>query len=139
MKLSLIVTVLALLALAGCEKKSDETVTSAPAISPSGTLPAGHPPVSSNNDAMSPSDGTDIELTEKATVVSTINVPQFTYLEISQDQKLRWLATSTVDAKKGNTIMFDSGSTMTNFNSNTLRRTFPSITFVNRVEVVRGK
>lgn len=74
-------------------------------------------------------------LTQKAQVLSVINVTQFTYLEITQDNKTRWLATTTSAAKKGDTIQFDEGTLMSNFNSKILNRTFPSITFVGRVVV----
>jgi hypothetical protein len=78
-------------------------------------------------------------LTQKATVISAIDVPQFTYLEVKQDNQTRWLAASTIAVKKGDIIQFDNGATMENFNSKILNRTFPSITFVNRVTVAQGK
>jgi hypothetical protein len=88
---------------------------------------------------MPPSDRTDVELTQKATVISTQDVPQFTYLEVKQGDQTRWLAASTIAVKKGDVIQFDNGSTMLNFSSKTLNRTFPSITFVNRVVVAKGE
>lgn len=80
----------------------------------------------------------EIKLTQKGKVVSTIDVPQYTYLEVSQDGKTRWLAGSTLAVKKGDTVQFDDGMEMQNFKSTTLNRTFPSITFVNRVEVSKN-
>ena len=80
-----------------------------------------------------------IELSETAKVVSTINVPQYTYIEVSQGTKTHWLATATTKVKKGDTIRFDKGMEMTNFHSNSLNRTFPSIAFVNRVAVGKAK
>jgi len=74
-------------------------------------------------------------LTQKAQVLSTINVTQFTYLEVKQDNNTRWLATTTSAAKKGDTIQFEDGTLMTNFYSKVLNRTFPSITFVGNVVV----
>lgn len=83
--------------------------------------------------------GPDVELTQKGTVLSTINVPQYTYIEVSQDKKPLWLAATTVAVKKGDTIRFDEGMVMTNFYSKVLKRTFPSIAFVNRVVVSKAK
>ena len=40
-----------------------------------------------------------------------------------------------IDLAKGDTIRFDNGTVMNNFNSKILNRTFPSITFVGRVVV----
>jgi hypothetical protein len=77
---------------------------------------------------------------QKGTVVSVINIPQFTYLEVRQDNQTRWIvAASVVNVKKGDAIEFDSGTTVKNFTSKTLNRTFSSIAFVNHVTVLNGK
>jgi hypothetical protein len=44
-----------------------------------------------------------------------------------------------VVAKKGDVIRFDDGMVMTNFESKTLKRTFPSVTFVSSVVVTKEK
>ena len=140
MKLIALFTALSMLALTGCDKKpAAEIPVSPPAISPSATLPPGHPPINSDDSAMASAATTDAELTQKATVVSVIDIPQFTYLEVKQDNQTRWLAAATIAAKKGDVIQFDHGEAVSNFNSKTLMRTFPSITFVNRVKIVKGK
>jgi hypothetical protein len=76
------------------------------------------------------------ELPYKGKVISTIDVNQYTYIEVAQDKKVIWLAAPTVAVKKNNTIRFEDGAEMTNFRSATLNRTFPSIRFVGRVLVV---
>lgn len=81
----------------------------------------------------------EFQLTQQATVVSTINVPQFTYIEAAQGKNTIWLASSTMALKKGDVIRYDDGAVMNNFHSKTLNRTFPSITFVNRVVVGNAK
>jgi hypothetical protein len=140
MKNTAMLTVLVVLALTACNKKtSEEPFVPSPVTSPSGPLPPGHPPINTNDQAMTSSDTSDVVQTQKATVISTINIPQFTYLEVKQDNQTRWLATSTNSAKKGDVVQFDNGSTMENFKSKALNRTFPSITFVNRVTIVNGK
>lgn len=140
--LSLLVALLAL-SLTACGQKPAETpVPPAPAAAPSASLPAGHPPLDASKMTQAapalPGAAPTAQLpplTQKAQVVSVINVTQFTYLEVTQDNKTRWLATTTSAAKKGDTIQFDDGTLMTNFNSKILNRTFPSITFVGRVVV----
>jgi hypothetical protein len=140
MKHTALITALLMLALTGCDKKPpEETSAPPPVFSPSGSLPAGHPPINTVDQTSAPSDESEVLQTQQATVVSVINIPQFTYLEIKQNNQTRWLATSTIAAKKGDVIKFDSGSTMDNFKSKALNRTFPSITFVNRVTVINGK
>jgi hypothetical protein len=134
---TLIVAFLAAVAVTACDKKPKDTFVPDPVVpsSSSAPLPPGHPAINPAG-AMSPSSGA--ELTQKATVISSQDVPQFTYLEVKQDGQTRWLAASTVAVKKGDVIQFDKGVTMLNFNSKTLNRTFPSITFVNRVTVANG-
>lgn len=89
-------------------------------------LPAGHPPV--NKDKITaPSTGP----TQKAKVISTINVPQYTYIEISQNNQSHWIAAPTVDVKKDDMVEFDEGMIMKDFYSKTLDRTFANIAFVN--------
>ena len=80
----------------------------------------------------------EIKLTQEAKVLSVINARQYTYLKVAQGKNTLWIAGAAVAVKKGDTVKFDDGMPSANFYSNTLRRTFPSITFVNRV-VVAGK
>ena len=96
------------------------------------SLPSGHPPMGGAKDAKAEP---EIKLTQKAKVISTMDAAQYTYLEVLQDKKTIWLAGAKVAAKKGDIARFDDGMVMTNFESKTLKRTFPSVTFVNRLVV----
>jgi hypothetical protein len=78
-------------------------------------------------------------LTQTAKVISTINVPSYTYIEASQGNKTIWLAASAVAVKKGDSIRFDDGMVMNNFYSKGLKRNFPSIVFVNKLVVASAK
>ena len=135
--------VLVAFSLAACGQKPVGTPSTqvASSSSPAATSPADH---STFDATKMPRNMTELPrsmqaelppLTQKAQVLSTINVPQYTYLEVKQDNNTRWLATTTFAAKKGDTIQFDDGTAMTNFNSKTLNRTFPSITFVGRMVI----
>ena len=139
MKYGYLLASLLALSLAACGQKTAEApVAPAPAAeAPAavGALPAGHPAVDVGKLAQT---APGIALTQKGQVLSTIDVPQYTYIEVMQDNKPRWLAATTVAVKKGDTVQFDDGTTMVNFNSKTLNRTFPSITFVVRVVVANG-
>ena len=144
MKHTTLITTLAMLALTACgkEKPKEPFVPSpvtAPATAPTPPLPAGHPVLNPTGQVMTPADAAQAEQTETATVVSAIDVPQFTYLEVSQGNQTRWLASKTIATKKGDVIHFDKGSTLANFSSTTLNRTFPSITFVNKVTIGDSK
>ena len=102
----------------------------------SAKMPAGHPPMEGMKKDPVPSAA---QLTHKGKVLSFTDVPQYTYLEVSENNKTVWIAASTVAVKKGDVVRFDDGMTMTNFHSKSLNRTFPSILFVNTVAVTREK
>jgi len=132
-----VVAAMLMISLTACNKKpSEQPFVPDPGIPSTGALPAGHPPINSQDNAMAAMPGTF--QSQKGTVVSVINIPEFTYLEVSQDNQTRWIvAASVVDVKKGDAIEFDSGTTVKNFTSKTLNRTFPSIAFVNHVNIVK--
>jgi len=102
----------------------------------SAKMPAGHPPMEGMKKDPVPSAA---QLTHKGKVLSFTDVPQYTYLEVSENNKTVWIAASTVAVKKGDVVRFDDGMTMTNFHSKSLNRTFPSILFVNTVAVTKEK
>lgn len=77
----------------------------------------------------------EVPLTQQATVLSIISVPSYTYIEATQGKKTIWLAAASMAVKKGDVVRFDDGMVMDNFYSKTLKRTFPSIIFVNRAVV----
>lgn len=142
MKRLAFVTTLTILTLSACGKEAPkEPFVPSPIneTAPIPPLPAGHPVLSPSGQVLTPADAAQAEPTETATVVSSIDVPQFTYIEITQNGQTRWLAAKTIATKKGDVIHFDTGSNMVNFSSTTLNRTFPSITFVNKVTIGDGK
>lgn len=99
-------------------------------------LPAGHPPMATKSEGKAVPDA---KLPQKARVLSSTDAAGYTYLEVTQNKKTLWLAGTQVAVRKGDVIRFDDGMVMTNFKSKTLNRTFPSITFVNRVVVTNEK
>lgn len=153
MKHIALIAVLATCALTACDKKTADKkpvvvaptmMQTAPPIAPGTPMPPGHPDISG---AMNPtatlsgSDNaaSDAVQTQSATVISSIDIPQFTYLEVKQGKETRWLAAATLSVKQGDIIDFDDGATMHNFKSAALSRTFPVITFVNHATVAKNK
>ncbi|MDD5176551.1 MAG: NrfJ-related protein [Sterolibacterium sp.] len=111
------------------------TVFSASAIA-ADALPANHPAM----DAKKPAQGAPTtQLPQKGKVISAIDVPNYTYLEVMQNMKTFWIAAPSVAVKKGDVVRFDQGMAMTNFQSKTLNRNFPSITFVGKAIVTKEK
>ena len=132
MKHTALISTLSLFALTVCVDSAAQEPTVPPAnksympIVPGAALPPGHP-------------STEVEKMETGTVVSTLDVSGFTYIEIQQGHDTRWIATGTTDVKKGEVIEFESSPPVENFKSKKLNRTFPSVSFVNSVTVVKGK
>ena len=142
MKYSPLLAALMAFTLIACEKKPAETPPPqiSAASAPVAALPAGHPGYGSAMMPKSPSDASQAglaPLTQKAQVLSTIDASQYTYLEVKQEDKTVWLATTATTAKKGDKIEFDNGMVMTNFTSKILNRTFPSVIFVGHVAVIK--
>jgi len=139
MKQAAIATAIFVLALSACDKKpSQEPFIPTPVFQSSGNLPPGHPPVDSSDQSTTLFDATEVAQTQTAKVISTIDIPQFTYIEVTQNNQTRWLATATLAAKEGDTIEFDAGSTIPDFKSKILNRSFPGMTFVNHVTVKKA-
>ena len=78
-------------------------------------------------------------LTQEGQVLSVIDAPNYTYVEVLLGDKKQWIAVQKLKVKKGNTILFDDGATMADFYSKTLDRVFPSITFVSNAGVCHTK
>ena len=95
-------------------------------------LPKGHPQVDTQAQQRT---GAAPNLVNQGRVLSAIDVSQYTYIEVMQNQKPMWLATTTTAVKKDDVIRFEDGVNMTNFYSNALKRTFPVISFVGTVVV----
>ena len=100
------------------------------------SLPPGHPGAGAKTAGKG---GPEAQLPQKAKVLSSVDAAGYTYIEVTQNKKTLWLAGTKVAVKKGDVIRFDDGMVMTNFNSKTLNRTFPSVLFVNRVIVTKEK
>lgn len=75
------------------------------------------------------------ELAREGKVLEAIDANQYTYLEVLEGERSRWIAAPRLSVARGATIRFDDGVVMTNFYSRKLKRTFETLMFVNRVAV----
>ncbi len=57
------------------------------------------------------------------------NVPGYTYLHLKTKDGKTWAAVPTAQVKKGDKVTIRNASTMSNFESKTLKKTFPTILF----------
>lgn len=62
-------------------------------------------------------------------VVETIDASSYTYVSINTMKGMVWAVAPTVALKKGDSVSFDAGMPMENYNSKTLNRTFPIVYF----------
>jgi hypothetical protein len=62
-------------------------------------------------------------------VLETKDAPPYTYLRLKTADGETWAAVPTSRAKKGDKVVVEGASTMTNFESKTLKRTFDKIVF----------
>jgi hypothetical protein len=70
-------------------------------------------------------------------VLDVIDTSMYTYMQVSGDKGTVWLAASKTNVKKGQSISYPAGVVMTNFASKSLNRTFDSIVFLDKVEVLK--
>ena len=74
------------------------------------------------------------------TVLTVIDTDMYTYVEISgktdKDPSV-WLAVSKMKIAKGDAVRYGGGAVMANFHSKSLNRTFQSITFSDKVLVIK--
>jgi len=73
----------------------------------------------------------------KGKVVDVIDTSMYTYLQVAGDSGTIWLAASKTKVAKGANIGYGGGATMKNFHSKSLNRTFDTIIFLDKVEVLK--
>ena len=65
-----------------------------------------------------------------ATVVDKIDANSYTYLQVSENDEVFWIAVPRMEIQSGEKIFFSKSMEMTNFKSETINKTFESILFV---------
>lgn len=129
-------TITALLTLAAISIAS--IAAPPPAAAPATSAPAGHPTaMPSGHGAAGAADMTkaDAPLTQKGKVVSVVDAKQFSYIEVQDGKKTRWIASPAIAVKAGNMISYAAGDIMAKFHSKTLNRDFTNVMFTTRVVI----
>jgi hypothetical protein len=70
-------------------------------------------------------------------ILEVIDTSMYTYMQVSSDKGPVWLAASKTKVAKGQSISYPNGAVMTNFASKSLNRTFDSIIFLDKVEILK--
>ncbi|VAW68527.1 hypothetical protein MNBD_GAMMA10-3218, partial [hydrothermal vent metagenome] len=91
------------------------------------SLPAGHVPVSAQQNAFSN--------TLNGEVLDTFDASTFTYVQVKTGSGDIWAAGPTTTIKKGDKVSFGGQTPMENFHSTSLNRTFKMIYFANSFAV----
>ncbi len=66
-------------------------------------------------------------------VPSSIQVPNYTYIEVRTEGRVLWFAGNPVEVADGEIITWDAAVVMQDFHSNALNRTFDEVVFVSAV------
>jgi hypothetical protein len=75
----------------------------------------------------------------KATVQEVIQVTDYTYLRVTEDEKEYWIAAPKAEFKVGEVILYEKSMEMKNFTSKELDKTFDSILFIDNASVKLGE
>ena len=99
--------------------------------------PPGHPsPAQAREMLMPDKPAQAADLPNAGKVVSAMDANEFTYIEVDRgNNHIEWIAAQKMPIKAGSTIRYEEGAVMSNFYSKLLKRTFPSVMFVNDVSV----
>jgi hypothetical protein len=70
-------------------------------------------------------------------VLDLMDASIYTYIQVSTSKDPVWIAASKTKVAKGDTIRYPDGAPMANFYSKGLNRTFDTIIFLDKIEVVK--
>ena len=99
--------------------------------------PPGHPSPTQAREMLLPEKPPSAaDMPNQGKVLSAMDANEFTYIEVERGGKVEWIAAQKMSLTPGSTIRYEDGAVMTNFYSKLLKRTFPSVMFVNDVIVV---
>lgn len=77
----------------------------------------------------------EAELSRNGKVLSSLDAGMYTYIELTENGKIIWIAAPTIKVKKDDRIRFGGGAVMSNYFSKNLNRTFESVIFVGKAVV----
>jgi len=98
--------------------------------------PSGHPSPAQARDMLLPDQPPSAsELANEGTVLEAIHANEFTYLHVAQGDNKTWIAAQKMEIVPGTRIRYEDGAVMQNFYSKLLKRTFPSVMFINHLLV----
>lgn len=98
--------------------------------------PTGHPTPAQARDMLLPDKPPSAsELPNEGSVVEVIHANEFTYLEVNKGNAKEWIAIQKMEIRPGTRIRYEDGAVMNDFYSKLLKRTFPSVMFINHLAI----
>lgn len=98
--------------------------------------PAGHLTPAQARDMLLPDKPPSLsEMPNEGTVLEVIHANEFTYLEVARAEGSAWIALQKMEIRPGTRIRYEDGAVMQDFYSKLLKRTFPSVMFINHLAV----
>lgn len=98
--------------------------------------PAGHLTPAQARDMLLPDKPPSAsEMPNEGTVLDVIHANEFTYLEVAQAEGTVWIALQKMEIRPGTRIRYEDGAVMQDFYSKLLKRTFPSVMFINHLAI----
>lgn len=98
--------------------------------------PAGHLTPAQARDMLLPDKPPSAsEMPNEGTVLDAIHANEFTYLEVARAESREWIAVQKMEIRRGTRIRYEDGAVMKDFYSKLLKRTFPSVMFINHLAV----
>ena len=70
-------------------------------------------------------------------VVEVIDTSMYTYMQVASSSGSIWLAASKTNVAKGANIGYPNGAVMKNFYSKSLNKTFDTIIFLDKIEILK--
>ncbi|HLO64807.1 MAG TPA: hypothetical protein VK165_17745 [Azonexus sp.] len=100
--------------------------------------PPGHPTPAQARDMLAPEKPPRAaDMPNEGKILDVIHANEFTYVEVAKtgSKDKAWIAIQKTELKVGSRVRYEDGATMTNFYSKLLKRTFPSVMFVDNLAV----
>ncbi|KAF0147693.1 MAG: nucleic acid binding OB-fold tRNA/helicase-type [Ignavibacteria bacterium] len=79
-----------------------------------------------------------VKAAHEVTVKEVLNVTEYTYLRVMENDKEYWMACPKAEIKVGEVLTYNQAMEMKNFESKDLNKTFESIFFVDKLELKLG-
>ena len=89
--------------------------------------------ITSNRDNTTPVQASVVLPRNQGKVISHVNVPGYSYLEVENNGQKFWVAGNPVQFEQGDIVAWGQAAVMKNFHSKALDRTFDSILFVSDI------